>query len=41
MSDYLWAKVWWGVALCIGAAIYGAWRGWHGLPLDDEDEGGK
>lgn len=39
MSDFLWAKVWWGVALCVAAFIAGL-MGW--LPgqrrrKDDEE----
>lgn len=39
LSDYLSAKLLLGIGLCIAAAVYGAWRGWHGKPLDqDEDD---
>jgi hypothetical protein len=37
-SDYLIAKL---ILIAVGAAIYGAWRGWNGLPLErqpDEDD---
>jgi hypothetical protein len=39
MSDYILAKIWWGVFLVVAACIYGFWRGWKGRPLDKtEDE---
>lgn len=38
MSDYLWAKVWWGVILVVAACCYGFWRGLKGKPLDRDND---
>lgn len=38
LSDYLTAKLLWGIVLVIGAGIYGFVRGWKGLPLDRTPE---
>lgn len=37
MSDFLWAKLIWGVILVIAAGAYGFWRGIHGKGMTDDD----
>lgn len=38
LSDYLSAKLAWGIVLVVAAGIYGFWRGIHGKRMDDEDQ---
>jgi hypothetical protein len=38
LSDYLTAKLLWGLVLVVAGGIYGFWRGWKGLPLDKTPE---
>jgi hypothetical protein len=37
LSDYLSAKLLWGIALVVAAGAYGFWRGIHGKKMGDDD----